>query len=224
MHETTSAYGHWGFVLVNAAVFIVFAFSFFKPNTKRDWHSFGAFIAFLVALFAEMYGFPLTIYVLSGWFQTYSPGVDWFSHDSGHILETLLGWKANPQFGPFHVLSYALLIGGFMLISAAWKPLHSAQWEGRAAVGGTYAYVRHPKYVGFVLVLLGFLVQWPTLLTLAMFPFLIVMYVRLARSEERKSLVSFGEVYAAYMRQVPAFIPRWSALVGRVPATVSPRP
>lgn len=97
----------------------------------------------------------------------------------------------------------------------AWKTLYTAQQEGRLAVDGAYAYVRHPQYVGFVLVLLGFLVQWPTLLTLAMFPFLAVMYVRLAKSEEREALAQFGETYTAYMRRVPAFIPKWSTLMRR---------
>ena len=215
MHETASAYGLWGFALINAAVFILFAFSFFKPSTPRDWRSFSAFSAFVVALFAEMYGFPLTIYVLSGWLQTRYPGVDWFSHDAGHLLETLFGWKTNPHFGPFHVLSYVLIGAGFLVISVAWKTLHAAQQAGRLAANGAYAYVRHPQYIGFVLVLLGFLVQWPTLLTLAMFPVLLVMYVRLARNEEREALAQFGEEYVAYMQRVPAFVPRWSALVGR---------
>lgn len=215
MHETTSAYGFWGLALFNAGIFLLFAFSFFKPSTPRDWRSFGAFGAFVVALFAEMYGFPLTIYVLSGWLQTYYPGIDWFSHDAGHLLEMLFGWKANPHFGPFHILSFVLIIAGFWLISAAWKTLYRAQKEGRLAMEGTYAYVRHPQYVGFVLVLLGFLVQWPTLLTLAMFPFLVVMYVRLARNEEHEALAQFGEIYAAYMRRVPAFFPRWASLAGR---------
>ena len=110
-----------------------------------------------------------------------------------------------------------------MVVSAAWKPLHSAQREGQLAVEGAYAYVRHPQYVGFVLVLLGFLFQWPTLLTLAMFPLLVVMYVRLARSEEREALASFGETYATYMRQVPAFLPRWSFFVGGAPTAAPPR-
>src|SRR4051794_130506 len=111
----------------------------------------------------------------------------------------LFGWKANPHFGPFHVLSFALIGAGFILISVAWKVLYRAQRERRMAVEGAYAYVRHPQYVGFVLVLLGFLVQWPTLLTAAMFPLLVFMYVRLARHEEREALGEFGEVYATYM-------------------------
>ncbi len=210
MSGSTPAYGLWSLVIINSLVFIFFAFSFFKPRTKRDWRSFGAFSAFLVALFTEMYGFPLTIYLLSGWLQSRYPGVDWLSHDAGHLLEMLLGWKTNPHFGPFHLLSFAFIGGGFILISAAWKVLYEAQKERRLAATGPYAHVRHPQYAGFVLIMFGFLLQWPTVLTLAMFPVLVWMYVRLARSEERDALEEFGEAYARYMRQTPAFIPRFS--------------
>jgi len=215
----TPAYGLWGLVLINSAVFILFAFSFFKPKTPRDWRSFGAFSAFLVALFAEMYGFPLTIYLLSGWLQSNYPRVDWFSHDAGHLLEMLFGWKTNPHFGPFHVISFALIGAGFLLISVAWRPLYEAQRAGRLATNGAYAYVRHPQYDGFVLILLGFLFQWPTLLTLAMFPLLVLMYARLALHEERECFKQFGEEYGAYKQRVPAFIPKWSALLKRNPTT-----
>jgi len=208
MNEHTPAYGLWGLVIINSAVFIIFAFTFFKPQTSRDWRSFGAFSAFLVALFTEMYGFPLTIYFLSGWLQARYPNVDWFSHDAGHLLEMLFGWKANPHLGPFHLLSNALIVLGFLLISAAWRVLYEAQRGGRLAVTGPYAYVRHPQYIGFVMIMFGFLLQWPTLLTLAMFPVLVWMYVRLARVEERDAIASFGNAYRDYADQVPAFIPR----------------
>ena len=214
MHEDVPAYGLWLLVLINSAIFIFFAFTFFKPQTKRDWRSFGAFSAFLVALFAEMYGFPLTIYVLSGWLQTRYPQIDWFSHDAGHLLEELFGWRANPHFGPFHVLSFVFIGGGFWLISVGWKALYEAQREHRMVTTGLYAYVRHPQYVGFILVMFGFLLQWPTLLTLAMFPVLVIMYVHLARSEERDALATFGAQYERYMQQVPGFIPRVSDILG----------
>jgi protein-S-isoprenylcysteine O-methyltransferase Ste14 len=208
MSADTPAYGLWGLVIVNSAVFIIFAYSFFKPRTPRDWRSFSAFSAFLVALFAEMYGFPLTIYFMSGWLQSRYPNVDWFSHDAGHLLEMMFGWKTNPHFGPFHILSFAFIGGGFILISAAWKVLYDAQQKHSLATAGPYSYVRHPQYVGFVLVMFGFLVQWPTLLTLAMFPVLVFMYLKLARAEERETLGSFGDSYLGYMARVPAFIPR----------------
>ena len=208
MNADMSAYGLWGLVLINSVVFILFAYSFFKPRTPRDWRSFSAFSAFLVALFAEMYGFPLTIYFLSGWLQSRYPNVDWFSHDAGHLLEMMFGWKTNPHFGPFHILSFAFIGGGFVLISAAWRVLYNAQQRRALATAGPYNYVRHPQYVGFILVMFGFLVQWPTLLTLAMFPVLVFMYLKLARAEERETLASFGDTYREYMAKVPAFFPR----------------
>ena len=112
MNEATPAYGLWSLVIVNSVIFIFFAYTFFKPQTPRDWRSFSAFSAFLVALFAEMYGFPLTIYFLSGWLQSRFPDVDWFSHDAGHLLEMLFGWKTNPHAGPFHLLSFGFIGGG----------------------------------------------------------------------------------------------------------------
>jgi protein-S-isoprenylcysteine O-methyltransferase Ste14 len=212
MHDNVPAYGLWSLVLLNSAVFIFFAFSFFKPKSPRDWRSFGAFSAFILALFTEMYGFPLTIYFLSGWLQSRFPGIDWFSHDARHLLEMLVGWKTNPHFGPFHILSFAFIIGGFYVIAKAWRVLWAAQRQRALATTGPYAHVRHPQYVGFILVMFGFLLQWPTLLTLAMFPVLVWMYVRLARGEERDASKDFGAAYAAYAARTPGFIPRFARL------------
>ena len=205
------AYGLWVLVILNSAIFIIFAFSFTKPKTKRDWRSFGAFSAFIVALFTEMYGYPLTIYLLSGWLQSRYPGVDWFAHDSGHLLEMLFGWRANPHFGPFHMLSFAFIGGGFWLLAAAWKVLYAAQRAHGLATSGPYARLRHPQYAGFVLIMFGFLVQWPTLLTLIMFPVLVYMYARLAQREEREVEAEFGETYRRYAARTPAFFPRLGA-------------
>lgn len=217
METDLPAYGLWGLVVINSAMFILFALTFYKPRTARDWRSFGAFSAFLVALFTEMYGFPLTIYLMSGWLQSRYPQVDWLSHDGGHILEQMLGWGDNPHFGPFHVLSFVFIGGGFWLISSAWRVLYDAQRREVLATSGPYGRVRHPQYIGFVLIMLGFLLQWPTLLTLVMFPVLAFMYVRLARAEEREALVTFGPLYANYMRDVPGFIPRLGPPPGQAP-------
>ena len=208
MNTTLSAYGLWPLVITNAAVFIIFAFSFTHPRTNRDWRSFGAFSAFIVALFTEMYGFPLTIYLLSGWLASRYPGIDLFSHSSGHLWETLLGWQGDPHRNPSHLMSDLIIAGGFILLAAAWNVLYKAQRARQLATTGPYASLRHPQYVGFILIMLGFLLQWPTLPTLAMFPILVTMYVRLARREERDALAEFGDAYARYAANTPAFFPR----------------
>lgn len=209
-------YSEWLELWPYAVLMIVFAswalYHFLAPASWRDWTGAGLLEAFIIALYAEMYGFPLTIYLLSGWLQTRYPGVDFFAHDAGHLLETLFGWRGNPHFGPFHLLSYALLGAGFVLLSAAWKVLYHAQRRQRLATDGPYARIRHPQYVAFVLIMLGFLVQWPTLLTLLMFPVLLWMYLRLAWREEREVEKQFGDVYRRYAAATPAFFPHLGQL------------
>ena len=204
----TPAYGLWSLVIINSVVFIVFAASFIKLETKQDWRSLGAFSAFIVALFTEMYGFPLTIYLLSGWLGREFPGVDFWSHDAGHLLETMFGWRLDPHFGPFHLASNILIIAGFWLLASSWHVLYAAQRDHRLATTGPYARVRHPQYDAFVVIMFGFLLQWPTLVTLAMFPVLVWIYVCLAKREEEASRVEFGTAWDAYARAVPRFIPR----------------
>ncbi|MBC7906205.1 MAG: isoprenylcysteine carboxylmethyltransferase family protein [Rhodospirillaceae bacterium] len=216
MTDTAPAYGLWLLVVVNSALFIMFAFSFSKPQTKRDWRSFGAFAAFVVALFTEMYGFPLTIYLLSGWLGNRYPALDPFSHEAGHLWSTLLGQKSNPHFSVLHIASTLFIAGGFIVVAKAWHVLHAAQVNHELATTGPYAVVRHPQYIGFVAVLLGFMLQWPTVLTLLMFPVLVTMYVRLAHAEEREALHQFPVRYADYAAHVPAFIPHLGGDGGRI--------
>jgi len=214
------AYNLWPLVIINSAVFIIFAFSFTKPKTARDWRSFGAFSAFIVALFTEMYGFPLTIYLLSGWLSSKFPSLNLYSHNAGHLPETLLGWKGDPHFSPLHIASYIFLAGGFILISSAWEKLYQAQKKHTLATDGWYAKVRHPQYDGFVLMLVGFLLQWPTLLTLLMFPVLVFMYTRLAVIEEKEMIREFGEKYLIYAKKTPRFIPKLSSFQSMQQETV----
>ena len=207
MESDAPAYGLWSLVIINAAFFILFAFSFTKPKTTRDWRSFGAFAAFIVALFTEMYGFPLTLYLLSGWLAQRYPGLDLLTHDAGHLWNTILGLEGSPHLSALHIASTIAIAGGFIMLASAWRTLYEAQKHGHLARSGIYARLRHPQYAGFILIMFGFLLQWPTLLTLLMFPVLVVMYVRLAHHEEQEALRQFGDEYRRYMQATPGWIP-----------------
>ena len=203
-------YGLWQLVIINSVIFLVFVFSFFKPQTRRDWRTFGTFAAFVIALFTEMYGFPLTIYLLSGWLVSRFPEIDWFSHNSSHLLQTLLGWQGNAHFGPLHTISNILVLGGLALLAVSWKVLFRAQRDSTIARTGPYARLRHPQYAAFIIIMIGFLLQWPTIPTLIMFPVLVVIYSGLARREEMEAFERFGELYVQYAKITPQFIPRIS--------------
>lgn len=205
--DAMPAYGLWGLVILNSVIFIGFAFSFFKPQTKSDWRTFSAFSAFILALFVEMYGFPLSIYLFSGWLATHYPGVDLLSHDNGHLLHTLLGMKGDPHWDVFHILSNVFIFGGFIMLSYAWDILWKAQRSHQLAQTGLYAHIRHPQYVAFILIMLGFLLQWPTLPTLVMFPVLVFMYLRLSIKEEAVAEAEFGDAYRRWAAVTPRFIP-----------------
>ena len=203
------AYGLWPLVVINSLVFIIFAFSFTRPRTTRDWRSLGAFSGFIVALFAEMYGFPLTIYLLSGWLVGRYPEIDFLSHDAGHLWQTLFGLRGDPHFNQLHILSDVFIFGGLVWLGSAWRVLYEAQQTRTLATAGPYANMRHPQYAGFIVIMFGFLLQWPTILTLLMFPVLVTMYVRLAGREEREVMAEFGDEYQRYASVTPGFFPRF---------------
>ena len=208
MVEEQNAYGLWPLVVLSSVILVLFAASFFRPKTTRDWRAIGVFSAFVVALFTEMYGFPLTIYLLTGWLGERVPWLN-LTHNGGHLLNELVGWKGDAHVSPLHLLSYALLGAGFWLIAAAWRKLWEAARAGALAIDGPYRHVRHPQYAGFLLIMVGFLVQWPTIPTLIMFPILVVVYRRLAIGEERDVAARFPEAWADYAEVTPRLLPRW---------------
>lgn len=203
----SSDYGLWSVVVLNSVAFLFFLFSFARPHTSRDWRSFGMISAFIIALFVEMYGFPLTIFLFSGMLSRWLPGVNIFTHNAGHLFEDIFGWGGDPHFGPFHIASYVFIIAGFVLLSKAWKVLYEAQKKHTLAVSGPYEKIRHPQYGAFILIMFGFLLQWPTILTIIMFPVLLWMYMRLAKKEERESKEIFGMEWDEYAKRTGAYIP-----------------
>lgn len=198
------AYGMWVVVAFNIGLFLFFFLSFLPPKGKMEWRNMGLVTAFLVALFSEMYGFPLTIYLLTGWLGDAYPVLQPFNHKLGHLWVVVFG-GSNLAWLVVMAVSLLLMLAGYVLLSKGWRQVHGA--HGGMVTDGIYRYARHPQYTGLFLVIAGFLVQWPTLLTVLMAPVLLYAYVRLARSEEQMMLARFGEDYEYYRKNVPAFFP-----------------
>ena len=182
----------WDLVLVSVVLFI--AFLYFIPfRRKADWKAHGVYGAFIIALFAEMFGIPLTIYFVSSYFS-------WLN-----FQDSFLAYMDSTG------MPIGLVITGFgvLLVLLGWKRVYKAQ--GGLVTDGIYRYARHPKYLGFILVTGGWLVHWPTIPTALMWPILVGMYYRLAKREEREMLNLFGEEYQAYASRVPMMLPlaRW---------------
>ena len=200
-------YGFWSLVIVNAAFFVVFVVSFLTPLRRREWRSFGLYTAFIVALFTEMYGFPLTIYILTSMLGSRYPALNPFSHASGHLWVVLLGGGAA-MMTAIHIVSNLLMFGGLLIIARGWRRVHRAR--GAFVSDGLYAWVRHPQYSGLFLITVGLLIQWPTIVTLLTWPILLLMYIRLARREEEEEMErQFGDAYRMYAARVPRFVPRF---------------
>lgn len=202
-------YGDWRAVAFGAVYFFLFVLAFLYSPRRREWRHLGVAGAFLVALFTEMFGLPLTIYLL-GSVLGFNIG---FGMMEGHLWAVLLDRLGllPLEWGVALVMavSGALINLGIALMAAGWWQV----WRSRDELitGGLYRFVRHPQYTGFVLLILGFLVQWPTLLTLVLSPILVVVYVRLARREERDLEQRFGDEYAAYRARTPMLLPGWPA-------------
>ncbi len=198
------AYGFWSLVIVNVGLFAFFIISFLTPVKKREWRSMGATIAFFVALFTEMYGFPLTIYILTGILGSKYPALNPFSHAGGHLWLTFLGGGAV-MMTVIHLISNGMVVMGFAIMWQGWKLIHGA--KGGLVTEGPYAYVRHPQYSGLFIIMIGMLIQWPTIITALMFPVLIFVYYRLSKREESEMVRQFGDEYRRYMEKIPMFIP-----------------
>ena len=202
------AYGMWTVVAFNVILFLFFVLSFIKPKTSVEWRSMGAFTAFIVALFTEMYGFPLTIYFLSSWMGKSYPVLNPFSHSHGHLWLVLLG-LADSQIAMtvLHIVTNMMIFYGLYVMQNGWILIHAAKGQ-HLVTEGVYAHVRHPQYSGLFLITLGFLIQWPSLITLIMWPILMWTYYKLAMKEEQDVEKQFGKAYLDYKKKVPAFLTR----------------
>lgn len=202
-------YHNWRLVAFYVALLTVFLFGILRPRTKSEWRSAGLAQAFVMALYAEMYGLPLTMYILA-----WGTGKTEFSQDHfhGHAWAYLLGLGDEGAI-LFDVLGQTLIVVGVVLALIGWRQVHRA--KGGMVREGLYRRIRHPQYTGFLLFLVGSLVNWPTLPTLVMFPLLLWTYYRLAKSEERDAVAAYGEAYENYQISTGMFLPKRRSAVGR---------
>ncbi|MGM0366385.1 MAG: methyltransferase family protein [Actinomycetota bacterium] len=201
-------YGLWPLVIIHISIFVFFIFSFLLPKNKKkyEWRSLGVFTGFIVALFFEMYGFPLTIYFLSPLLINKLGINDPFSHLKGHLWGTLLGLP-NWAGALICLLGSLVMAGGIWVIVAGWRKIHRA--DNLLVTDGIYGYIRHPQYLGIFFVTTGAMIQWPTIITVLMWPVLIFFYIALSKREEKEMERIFGLSYVEYRSNVPAFMFRF---------------
>lgn len=204
--------GAWGIALIVIVIASWLLYRYLAPKTWREWTSAGLIQAFIIALYAEMYGFPLTIYLLVRFF-----GLD-RRYLNANLWSTLLGIGETGMMISM-IVGYLLLFLGFGIFLQGWRELHRAHRQNELATGGLYSVVRHPQYTGLFMALFGEgVVHWPTFFSVGLFPIIVLAYTLLARKEERNTIEQFGETYIAYQQRVPMFIPlkgKWRQFVER---------
>lgn len=206
MTDNISHSGAWGVALIAIVAASWVLYRYLAPKTWHEWAGAGMVQAFIIALYAEMYGFPLTIYLLARFFGLDGDGL------SANLWSTLLGLGATGMLISM-LLGYALVVIGIAVFLQGWRELYRARRENRLATDGSYRLIRHPQYTGLFIALFGEgVVHWPTLFSVGLFPVIVLVYFSLSRREERRMLEQFGEEFRAYQRMVPMFVPRWGQL------------
>ncbi len=201
MNEPIAHSGVWSLAIIMIVLASWLLYRYLAPKTWREWASAGLIQAFIIALYAEMYGFPLTIYVLVRFFGLDSPDLN------ANLWSTLLGMGETGMFISM-IAGYTLLVVGIGLFIQGWRELYRARQRNALVTTGLYRFVRHPQYTGLFIALFGEgIVHWPTIFSVAIFPLIVIAYTYLSLNEERKVIAQFGDDYLEYKQRVPMFIP-----------------
>lgn len=198
--------GMWGLAVIVIVVASWLLYTYLAPRGWKEWGRAGVVQAFIIAFYAEMYGFPLTIYFLARFF-----GLDLAWQEGGNLWAQIFGTPIAHVVAM--VIGYTIVFAGATLVADGWRRVHRARREGRLVTDGVYARVRHPQYTGLFLVVFGEgIVHWPTIVSVIAFPVIVLAYTLLARKEERQMLAKFGAEYRQYQQRVPMFIPHFESV------------
>src|SRR3989304_5506936 len=171
--DLTILRGNWVLVAASIAVFLAF-FALIPVRLKKDWRSHGIYAAFIISLFAEMFGFPLSVYFISG----------------------IVGMPFIEKDFMLYMLRIGMPVGslvtfiGVLLILLGWREIYRTR--NQLVTRGVYGYLRHPQYLGIILVAGGWLVHWPTIPGAVLWPLLVALYYRLSRREDKYLAETFG--------------------------------
>jgi protein-S-isoprenylcysteine O-methyltransferase Ste14 len=193
--------GVWALAAIMIVIASWFFYRYLAPKSWHEWAGAGVVQAFIIALYAEMYGFPLTIYLLARF-----GGLDKQNLDA-NLWSTLVGLGETGMFVSM-ILGYILLFFGIGLFFQGWRQVYKARDEHKLVTTKLYALARHPQYTGLFIGLFGEgIVHWPTLFSVALFPVIVFIYYRLALREEAAVTKEFGDEYLAYKAKTPMFFP-----------------
>ncbi|MFQ5585348.1 MAG: methyltransferase family protein [Thermodesulfobacteriota bacterium] len=213
MEDVQPAFGGtWGLTVIMVVIASWIIYKYLAPQSFKEWRNAGLIQAFIIALYAEMYGFPLTVYIFVSFLGLDIP---WL-HMSGHLWSYLFGWGAGMAMVEMFI-GYAFVFAGISLIAKGWGEIYRVRKEKKLVTEGLYRYMRHPQYTGIYLTILGQLIHWPTIPTLLLSPVIVWAYRHLARTEEKVMIERFGDEYRAYVGRVPMFFPKprqWSEIFG----------
>jgi len=201
MNETLiSHFNQWGGVIFFAVIYLVMLMfiPFYKKMNRKPATAYAAFV---LAFAIEMHGIPMSMYLISMVLGKNLPdGILW-----GHTLNSYIGYTGM-------YVNIILSTTALFLIINGWYNIYHKYWKRDTGKGvvvktGVYKYIRHPQYTGFILITIGMMCEWATLFMLIMWPFIIFIYYRLAKREEKDMVKEFGEEYVSYRKKTKMFVP-----------------